>query len=204
MAVALPAAAPWRCPPMGRAVVAALLPCPACPAGQDGGSGAGRGGAGAAGAAAGAAGREQVPVLQTNNGPGLTGLMTIAAHLVRQARKEQLLGSTAEEKAVVQQWLEYRVTRVNAGSSKEDTRTILKDLNMHLEDKVYLAGNIFTLADILMYYGLHQIMVDLTVQEKEKYLNVSRWFNHIQHYPGVRQHLSNVVFIKNRLYTNAH
>lgn len=52
--------------------------------------------------------------------------MTIAAHLVRQARKDQLLGSTAEEKAVVQQWLEYRVTRVNGGSSKEDTRTILK------------------------------------------------------------------------------
>ncbi|XP_054141288.1 eukaryotic translation elongation factor 1 epsilon-1 [Melozone crissalis] len=149
-------------------------------------------------------GERKVPVLQSNSGPGLRGLMTIAAHLVRQARKEQLLGSTAEEKAVVQQWLEYRVTRVNGGSSKEDTRTILKDLNMHLEDKVYLAGNIFTLADILMYYGLHHIMVDLTVQEKEKYLNVSRWFNHIQHYPGVRQHLSDVVFIKNRLYTNAH
>ncbi|XP_027755524.1 eukaryotic translation elongation factor 1 epsilon-1 [Empidonax traillii] len=149
-------------------------------------------------------GERKVPVLQTNNGPGLTGLMTIAAHLVRQAKKDQLLGNTAEEKAVVQQWLEYRVTRVNGGSSKEDTRIILKDLNMHLEDKVYLAGNVFTLADILMYYGLHQIMVDLTVQEKEKYLNVSRWFNHIQHYPGVRQHLSNVVFIKNRLYTNAH
>lgn len=48
------------------------------------------------------------------------------------------------------------------------------------------------------------VQVDLTVQEKEKYLNVSRWFSHIQHYPGVRQHLSNVIFIKNRLYTNAH
>ncbi|NXS09353.1 MCA3 factor, partial [Neodrepanis coruscans] len=107
-------------------------------------------------------GERKVPVLQTNNGPGLTGLMTIAAHLVRQAKKEQLLGSTTEERAVVQQWLEYRVTRVNGGSSKEDTRIILKDLNMHLEDKVYLAGNIFTLADILMYYGLHHIMVSIT------------------------------------------
>ncbi|XP_035416167.1 eukaryotic translation elongation factor 1 epsilon-1 [Cygnus olor] len=152
----------------------------------------------------GAQGERQIPVLQTNNGSGLTGLITIAAHLVKQAKKEQLLGSTAEEKAVVQQWLEYRVTQVDRCSSKEDTRTILKDLNTHLEDKVYLAGNSFTLADILMYYGLHHVMVDLTVQEKEKYLNVSRWFNHIQHYPGVRQQLSNVVFIKNRLYTNAH
>ncbi|KAM9576181.1 eukaryotic translation elongation factor 1 epsilon-1 [Guaruba guarouba] len=149
-------------------------------------------------------GERKVPVLQTNNGPGLTGIMTIAAYLVKQAKKEQLLGSTAEEKAVVQQWLEYRVTQVDVSSSKEDTTIILKDLNIHLEDKVYLAGNIFTLADILMYYGLHHVMVELTVQEKEKYLNVSRWFNHIQHYPGVRQHLSNVVFIKNRLYTNAH
>ncbi|KGL81179.1 Eukaryotic translation elongation factor 1 epsilon-1, partial [Tinamus guttatus] len=145
-----------------------------------------------------------IPVLQTNNGPGLIGLATIAAHLVKQAKKEQLLGSNAEEKAVVQQWLEYRVTRVDGCSGKEDTRVILKDLNMYLEDKVYLAGNNFTLADILMYYGLHSIMADLTVQEKEKYLNVSRWFNHIQHCPGVRQHLSNVIFVKNRLYTNAH
>ncbi|XP_025970639.1 eukaryotic translation elongation factor 1 epsilon-1 isoform X3 [Dromaius novaehollandiae] len=149
-------------------------------------------------------GERKTPVLQTNNGPSLIGFITIAAHLVKQAKKEQLLGSTAEEKAVVQQWLEYRVTRVDGCSSKEDTRIILKDLNTYLEDKVYLAGNSFTLADILMYYGLHPIMADLTVQEKEKYLNVSRWFNHIQHYPGVRQHLSNVIFIKNRLYTNAH
>ncbi|NXK51086.1 MCA3 factor, partial [Chauna torquata] len=123
-----------------------------------------------------------IPVLQTNNGPGLTGLVTIAAHLVKQAKKEQLLGSTAEEKAVVQQWLEYRVARVDRCSSKEDTRTILKVINLPVN------------------FGA----VDLTVQEKEKYLNVSRWFNHIQHYPGVRQHLSNVIFIKNRLYTNAH
>uniref|UniRef100_A0A8C9L892 Eukaryotic translation elongation factor 1 epsilon-1 n=1 Tax=Pavo cristatus TaxID=9049 RepID=A0A8C9L892_PAVCR len=149
-------------------------------------------------------GERQIPVLQTNNGPGLTGLITIASYLVKQAKKEQLLGSSAEEKAVVHQWLEYRVTQVGRQSSREDTRTVLKDLNAHLEDKVYLAGNSFTLADILMYYGLHHVMVDLTVQEKEIYLNVSRWFNHIQHYPGVRQHLTNVVFIKNRLYTNAH
>ena len=61
-----------------------------------------------------------------NNGPSLTGLTTIAAHLVKQANKEYLLGSTAEEKAVVQQWLEYRVTRVDGHSSKDDIRTVLK------------------------------------------------------------------------------
>ena len=88
-------------------------------------------------------------------------------------------------------------------SSRDDIHTVLKDLNSHLEDKVYLTGYNFTLADIPLCYGLHRSIVDLTVQEKEKYLIVSRWFRHIQHCPGIRQHLSSVVFIKNRLYTNS-
>ncbi|OXB84562.1 UNVERIFIED_CONTAM: hypothetical protein H355_008038 [Colinus virginianus] len=108
------------------------------------------------------------------------------------------LGAAGEELALLEKALGLQ------GGNKYDARGERQDLNAHLEDKVYLAGNSFTLADILMYYGLHHVMVDLTVQEKETYLNVSRWFNHIQHYPGVRQHLTNVVFIKNRLYTNAH
>ena len=70
----------------------------------------------------------KIPVLQTNNGPSLTGLTTIAAHLVKQANKEYLLGSTAEEKAIVQQWLEYRVTRVDGNSNKDDIRILLKVL----------------------------------------------------------------------------
>lgn len=106
-----------------------------------------------------AQGERQIPVLQTNSGPSLTGLTTIAAHLVKQANKEHLLGSSAEEKAVVQQWLEFRVTRVDGQSSKDDIRTVLKDLNSYLEDKVYLTGYNFTLADILLYYGLHRFIV---------------------------------------------
>jgi translation elongation factor 1 epsilon-1 len=45
---------------------------------------------------------------------------------VKQANKEYLLGSTAEEKAIVHQWLEYRVTRVDGHSNKEDIHTLLK------------------------------------------------------------------------------
>uniref|UniRef100_A0A452SMN8 Eukaryotic translation elongation factor 1 epsilon-1 n=1 Tax=Ursus americanus TaxID=9643 RepID=A0A452SMN8_URSAM len=149
-------------------------------------------------------GERQIPVLQANNGPSLPGLTTIAAHLVKQANKEHLLGSTAEEKAIVQQWLEYKVTQVDGHFSKDDIHTLLKDLNSYLEDKVYLTGYNFTLADILLYYGLHCFRVDLTVQEKEEYLNVSRWSCHIEHYPGIGRHLSIVVFIKNRLCTNSH
>lgn len=41
-----------------------------------------------------------------------------------------------------------------------------QELNHYLEDKVYIAGNVFTLADILMYYGIHHIVVSLSVGSK--------------------------------------
>ncbi|NP_001088441.1 eukaryotic translation elongation factor 1 epsilon 1 L homeolog [Xenopus laevis] len=146
----------------------------------------------------------KIPILQTNKGPSLVGISTIASHLVKEAKKEELLGSSAEEKAVVQQWLEYRITCIDRVSSKEDIRNVLKDLNHYLKDKVYVAGNAVTLADILIYYGLHPVIAGLSIQEKETYINVSRWFSHIQNYPGIRQHLPGLVFIKNRIYSSNH
>lgn len=67
----------------------------------------------------------QVPVLQNNNGPPLVGLVTIACHLVKEAKRPDLLGDSAESRAVVQQWLEYTVTKLNS-CTKEDSKTILK------------------------------------------------------------------------------
>ncbi|XP_061569525.1 eukaryotic translation elongation factor 1 epsilon-1 [Cololabis saira] len=148
-------------------------------------------------------GDKKVPVLQNNNGPPLVGLATIACHLVKEAKRPELLGDTAEGRALVQQWLEYRVTKL-VNYSKEDIKAVLKDLDLYLQDKVYLAGNQFTVADALMYYGLHPLIVDLAVQEKEQFMNVARWFDHIQHYPSVRHHLPPVVVLRNRIYTSRH
>uniref|UniRef100_A0A3P9K3G7 Eukaryotic translation elongation factor 1 epsilon 1 n=1 Tax=Oryzias latipes TaxID=8090 RepID=A0A3P9K3G7_ORYLA len=72
-------------------------------------------------------GDKKVPVLQNNQGPPLVGLITIACHLVKEAKRSNLLGESAEARAVVQQWLEYRVTRLD-GCTKEDSKTILKVL----------------------------------------------------------------------------
>ncbi|XP_056220436.1 eukaryotic translation elongation factor 1 epsilon-1 isoform X1 [Seriola aureovittata] len=148
-------------------------------------------------------GDKKVPVLQNNNGPPLVGLVTLACHLVKEAKRLELLGNSAENRAVVQQWLEYRVTKLN-NCTKDDIKTILKDLNLYLQDKVYLAENQFTLADILLYYGIQPIIVDLAIQEQEQYVNVTRWFDHIQHYPGIRRHLSPVVVLRNRIYSSRH
>lgn len=37
--------------------------------------------------------------------------------------------------------------------------SFLQDLNLYLQDKVYLAGNQFTLADAFMYFGIHPLLV---------------------------------------------
>ncbi|KAG7526571.1 Eukaryotic translation elongation factor 1 epsilon-1 [Solea senegalensis] len=148
-------------------------------------------------------GDKKVPVLQSNNGAPQVGLVTIACYLVKEAKRSELLGNSAESRAVVQQWLEYRVTRLN-GCAKDDVKTILKELNLYLQDITYLAGKQFTLADILMYYGIHPLIVDLTVLEKEQHVNVTRWFDHIQHYPGIRRHLPPVAVLRNRIYTSGH
>lgn len=70
---------------------------------------------------------------------------------------------------------------------------------------VFSKGIMSLLCQIIKYYypygsllSLNQM--ELTVQQKEKYLNVSRWFDHIQHYRGLRHHLPPVVVLRNRVY----
>lgn len=36
-----------------------------------------------------------------------------------------------------------------------------------------------TLADIMLYYALHPVMTELSVQEREQLVNLSRWFNQV-------------------------
>lgn len=74
-------------------------------------------------------------MLQNNNGPPLVGLVTIACHLVKEAKRPDLLGVSAETRAVVHQWLEYRVSKLD-GCTKEDTKIILKVENENLISKV--------------------------------------------------------------------
>eukprot|EP00066_Takifugu_rubripes_P004528 XP_003967956.2 PREDICTED: eukaryotic translation elongation factor 1 epsilon-1 [Takifugu rubripes] len=148
-------------------------------------------------------GVKKVPVLQINSGPPLVGLGTIACHLVKEAKRPDLLGDSAESRAVVQQWIEHRVTKLDR-CRKDDVKTFLKDLDHYLQDMVYLAGNHFTLADILIYYGIHPFMVDMAIHEKEQFINVTRWFDHVQHYPGVQHHLPLITVLRNRIYTSRH
>ena len=54
-----------------------------------------------------------------------------------------------------------------------------QDLNQFLSGTVYLVGSQLTLADIMLYYALHPVMMELSIQEKEQLVNLSRWFNQV-------------------------
>jgi len=143
----------------------------------------------------------KVPSLTLRSGPTVTGVRTVAAYLSR-ISKQSLLGNSALERAQVDQWLEY--WQLQLQSSLNDatlSKGVLKDLDKFMSRTVYLVGHQLTLADIMLYYALHPVLLDLTVHEKEELINLSRWFNQVQCYPGVRQYLPEVSFLRNTLYS---
>lgn len=143
----------------------------------------------------------QGPSLTLSTGQTVTGVRTIATYLCA-ISQPRLLGSSALEWAQVDQWLEYWQTvlesYVNDGSLLKGE---LRDLNKFISGTVYLVGCQLTLADIMLYYALHPVMTELSVQEREQLVNLSRWFNQVQCYPGVRQYLPEVPFLRNLLYS---
>lgn len=144
-----------------------------------------------------------VPVLHDNSGMEIRGLVSISKHLARNSSRAELLGHTAEEKALVNQWMEYRITKIDP--CENDVRSmqgVLKELNSYLTDKVFFVGHRFTLADVLLYRSLHRIFMELSFYDKQHLIHLSRWFNQVQHTPGVKQHLSEVFFQRSNIYTS--
>ncbi|KAK6624451.1 hypothetical protein RUM44_011310 [Polyplax serrata] len=112
----------------------------------------------------------------------------------------------AELAAIQDGWLEFIQTHVDNFESSDT----LKELNNYLLNKVYFVGNEFGSVDILIYYLLYNVFVsktqhliqalNLSLQEKEKYINVSRWFNAIQHNQKARSTRSLIPFSRCCLY----
>ncbi|XP_787842.2 eukaryotic translation elongation factor 1 epsilon-1 [Strongylocentrotus purpuratus] len=141
----------------------------------------------------------KLPCMQCN-GTSVSGLMSICTYLATTAGKAELVGKDAKSRALVGQWLEYRVTEVDRCHGEKDDINVFKELNSYLSTRTYFVGQQFSLADLLLYYGLHTKVNGLTYEEKEKYLHLSRWFDHVQRLQNTRQHLTEVTFSLNRLY----
>eukprot|EP00105_Crassostrea_gigas_P018020 XP_011436012.2 PREDICTED: eukaryotic translation elongation factor 1 epsilon-1 [Crassostrea gigas] len=145
--------------------------------------------------------KEQIPVLKAGNGLTVRGLVSVAKQLVRQSETPELKGTTAEERAAIDQWLEYRVVQVDRSLQEKDVSTVLRDTNAYLSHHVYFVGYQPTLADIILYLGLYRIFEDLTFMEKQKYVHVCRWFSNMQSLFADKMSKKHIAFQRNKIFS---
>ncbi|XP_067632476.1 eukaryotic translation elongation factor 1 epsilon-1 [Eurosta solidaginis] len=129
-------------------------------------------------------------ITRTNNNKTVSGFATILNALAQESQSEIARNSSAtrEINAEVYQWIEFAVLYVvPCSKDKHISQQILRDFNKLLSSKSYLVGYSITLADLAVFYTIHNLMKSLTPIEKENYLNLSRWFDHLQHMPEIRQ-----------------
>lgn len=127
-------------------------------------------------------------------------------HLMESTKQEAFRikeSENLEESLLVNQWLEYGnlfVHNISMSDDKNLTKALLDELNNYLVIKSYLVGESLTVADLVVFFFIQDIMVGprillihrapinsilsfqkyLTYLDKERYLNLSRWYNHIQ------------------------
>nr|XP_018896917.1 PREDICTED: eukaryotic translation elongation factor 1 epsilon-1 isoform X1 [Bemisia tabaci] len=137
----------------------------------------------------------KLPHLNSENLPGWTALA-----LSRKYAKK-LAGHNVEDAAFVRQWVEYAVTQGVHADDSTSSSQVLKEVNKALADQSYIAANYLTVADLFLFYVLHPIVASMTFYEKEKYINLSRWFDHLQLEPNIRQTRPLVTFSRTLLYS---
>lgn len=92
-----------------------------------------------------------------------------------------MLPKDLEVRVQVLQWLDYcALFVVPANGDKHTTNQLLKELNECFSTKSYLVGQELTLADVALFFSIGSIMKSLTTYDKENYLHLSRWYNHLQ------------------------
>ncbi|XP_005179102.1 eukaryotic translation elongation factor 1 epsilon-1 [Musca domestica] len=132
---------------------------------------------------------EQV-VTRILNNKSVSGFATILNSLVKESNSDIAKNSTASREIEVQvyQWIEYAVLYVAPGSKdRHCSLQMLRDFNKLFLSKSYLVGYSLTLADLAVFYAIHDLMKSLTPIDREHYLNLSRWFDHLQQIPEIRQ-----------------
>ncbi|EDW08358.1 eukaryotic translation elongation factor 1 epsilon-1 [Drosophila mojavensis] len=120
----------------------------------------------------------------------VTGFATILESLAVESKSEIAQNSIAspEVQAQVYQWIEFAVLYVGPGSKdKHVSKQLLADLNNLFSSKSYLVGHFLTLADLAVFYAIGDLIKSLSPVDKENYLNLSRWYDHLQQRPDIHQ-----------------
>ncbi|GJQ79111.1 hypothetical protein Trydic_g5365 [Trypoxylus dichotomus] len=124
--------------------------------------------------------------VRTYNNASITGFLNIILAYLKES-KSDLLGRTSEDKAEVCQWIEYADIYLQQCAIPQIINDQLPGLNGVLSKKTYLASNKLSIADVALYYMLLSVMEYLSHVEKEKFINVSRWYDNLQQDNEIRQ-----------------
>lgn len=138
-----------------------------------------------------------IPVRTVNNST-TTGFIAIILELLKHANSNVAV-LNIKDKAEVKQWLEYAIVYIINNNNSQNIMQVLKELNEILSSRTFLISNKLTIADVVMYYVLYHIMINLSYLDKEKYLNLSRWFDNLQQDSCLRQKNTKIDFSTNYL-----
>ena len=136
------------------------------------------------------------PTLGASGKVKATGMMPILQLL---DTKEPLLGAGPLERALVRQWVLY-LTGCLEPADKREKLILLRRVNDHLATNSHLAGASLTAADVLMFHSIHKIFSELTFQEKDKLVHLSRWFRCLQQDQKLRRGKQKILFSRSKLY----
>lgn len=89
-----------------------------------------------------------------------SGYASIVAALARESKLDTFASSDLLQQCLISQWFDYAVLFVRpAASSKAASEAVLHELNDYLLVRSYLVGQSLTLADVVLFYSLHDIVV---------------------------------------------
>ncbi|KAG4076885.1 hypothetical protein HA402_015872 [Bradysia odoriphaga] len=121
----------------------------------------------------------------------LSGFTSILNAIARESNVDCCKSISTDDKlqCLVYQWIEYAFLFVApAAKNKHVAATMLKELNGHLSTRSYVAGSTqLTVADLAIFFAIQPVMATLSPSEKENYINISRWYNHLQLQNLIRQ-----------------
>uniref|UniRef100_A0A4W3I4P3 Elongation factor 1-gamma n=1 Tax=Callorhinchus milii TaxID=7868 RepID=A0A4W3I4P3_CALMI len=136
----------------------------------------------------------QVPVLVGDGGFYVSGSNAAAFYV----SSDVLRGSSGQQSALVQQWVNFTESELVSPAAtwvlaslglrqtsqsvrmhaREDVQKVLSLLNGHLRSRPYLLGEQLTLADITLVCAVLELFkLVLEPSLRERYVDVSRWFN---------------------------
>eukprot|EP00798_Chlamydomonas_sp_ICE-L_P022930 gene22930-30109_t len=118
-----------------------------------------------------------VPKLTTKDQGEISGLATVACYITEQSSKaSQLLGSSPEEKAQIDEWLASATTELQP---LVDDKLI--KVNDWLLSRTYLVGNAFSVADIIVFGVVQPAVVTFPAAQTAHFTALLRWFDLISY-----------------------